>query len=881
MTLQSAKSVKVFYSYAPEDENLRDELEKHLANLKRQEFITDFYDRDISAGAERETEINKQLEEAGIILLLISPDFMNSDYCHNVEVKRAMERHEAGEARVIPVILRHVDWEGALFGKLQPLPTDARPVNSWDDHDEAFLSVTKGIRKAIAKLPRSSSTVLTLPGIPRPPVIGFVARRDADGNDIVESLKKKLAPQQNNLVTLSGPGGIGKTTLAAETARGLREAFAGRVVWSSAQGRTDFTLSSMLDEIATQLGRPDLRPLAPDAKGAQVGVLVAEQPTLIVLDNYETIKPDVQLLIEAWFTRAECSALFTSRPRVGGIATTINVVIDAMSREEAQEFLERTIAQTQDAQIFSDEVRRRIYETAEANPFVMQWVVGQIDDAQEPQTVLKELAQGEGDAAERVFDRSFNLPQLGDDGRAALLALSLFAPSASRDALAAVAGFGADSQRMNRAIKNLRALWLIKALDGNRRFTIEGLTRSFASARLSEDPRATEFRQRFVAYFRSYAGAHAQTTPEDFDALEVEKDNILSAMDRAFDLSDWTSVMQLMDAINFDGINGFLSVRGYWDEAIRRGEQSLKAAKAARNEWHIGAFANGLGVMLSNRGDYSSAKKYYELAVEVARRLDEKQGLAATLHQLARLAEDQGDVEEARPLYNESLEISKSLGNQNGVAGTLHQLGILAQNQGEIEEARRLYNESLEISKKLNNQNNIAGTLHQLGILAQNQGEIEEARQLYNESLEIKKRLGHQRGIALTSHNLAAIAANQGDVEEARRLYNESLKIAKRLGSQSNIAITLHELGILAQNQGKIEEARQLYIESLEIKKRLGNQSSIAITLHDLARLEEKESNKVEAVRLMREAFVIFEKLKSPYAEVARQHLERLESEAS
>src|ERR1700674_5538908 len=143
MTPEPHNSVEVFYSYAHEDEKLRDELVKHLANLRRQGVITEWYDRDISAGKEWDAEIEQHLNSANVILLLISPDFMNSDYSNDVEVKRAMERHEAGDARVIPIILRPVDWEGAPFSKLQALPTDAKPVTSWDDPDEAFLSVVK------------------------------------------------------------------------------------------------------------------------------------------------------------------------------------------------------------------------------------------------------------------------------------------------------------------------------------------------------------------------------------------------------------------------------------------------------------------------------------------------------------------------------------------------------------------------------------------------------------------------------------------------------------------------------------------------------------------------------------------------------------------
>ena len=152
MSPESHTSVEVFYSYAHEDEKLRDELKKHLSNLKRQGVITDWYDRDITAGSEWDNEIKQHLESARVILLLISPDFMNSDYINNVEVKRAMERHEAGEAGVIPVILRPVDWQGAPFSKLQSLPSGVRPVTLWPNQDQAFLDVTKGIRRALEEL---------------------------------------------------------------------------------------------------------------------------------------------------------------------------------------------------------------------------------------------------------------------------------------------------------------------------------------------------------------------------------------------------------------------------------------------------------------------------------------------------------------------------------------------------------------------------------------------------------------------------------------------------------------------------------------------------------------------------------------------------------
>ncbi len=149
---ESAEGIKVFYSYAHEDRILRDELEKHLSALREQGYITNWHDQEISAGIEWKNQIDKHLNSATIILLLISPDFMYSKYCYGTEMKKALERHELGEARVIPVILRPVDCEDAPFNKLQFLPTEGRPVTSWPNRDEAFLDITRGIRKAVYEL---------------------------------------------------------------------------------------------------------------------------------------------------------------------------------------------------------------------------------------------------------------------------------------------------------------------------------------------------------------------------------------------------------------------------------------------------------------------------------------------------------------------------------------------------------------------------------------------------------------------------------------------------------------------------------------------------------------------------------------------------------
>ena len=142
---------RIFFSYSHKDEALRDQLETHLAMLKRQGFIEAWHDRRITAGTQLDRSISTQLEAADIILLLVSPDFLASDYCYDREVMRAMERHEAGDATVIPIILRPCDWQEAPFGKLLAAPKDAKPVTQWPDVDAALLDVTLAIKAALKK----------------------------------------------------------------------------------------------------------------------------------------------------------------------------------------------------------------------------------------------------------------------------------------------------------------------------------------------------------------------------------------------------------------------------------------------------------------------------------------------------------------------------------------------------------------------------------------------------------------------------------------------------------------------------------------------------------------------------------------------------------
>ena len=170
-------AVELFYSYSHKDEDLRAELERHLSLLRRSGHISEWHDRRIEPGAAWKGEIDSHLRSARIILLLISSDFLASDYCYDIEAKLALERHQRGEAVVIPIILRPADWTAAPFAALQGLPKDAKAITTWTNRDEAFLDVARGIRQAVM--------ILAAAGAPEPetatrPAACIRARAGAD-----------------------------------------------------------------------------------------------------------------------------------------------------------------------------------------------------------------------------------------------------------------------------------------------------------------------------------------------------------------------------------------------------------------------------------------------------------------------------------------------------------------------------------------------------------------------------------------------------------------------------------------------------------------------------------------------------------------------------
>lgn len=227
---QNTKKTNVFCSYAAKDQSFYEQLETHLSIMSRENIINQWNARDIDATYDWRENILKELEEASIILILVSPNYLASDYAYSQEMNYALKKHEEGESRVIPIIVRSVDWSSAPFARLQVLPRNAKPISTWANTDEAIVEIVSSIRRVIESLSTVKNlndssfvdvktktiypidTVFKESGVP---TVTFI--------EPVNFYRLKLALRYlGRGLIIEGPSGIGKTTALKEAIRQLK-----------------------------------------------------------------------------------------------------------------------------------------------------------------------------------------------------------------------------------------------------------------------------------------------------------------------------------------------------------------------------------------------------------------------------------------------------------------------------------------------------------------------------------------------------------------------------------------------------------------------------------------------------------------------------------
>jgi WD40 repeat protein len=313
------EKLEIFCCYAREDQPLLIKLKKHLAFLERESTLSIWHDMDISPGAEWQEEIDKHFSIAHIILLLISPDFMASEYCYSKEMKQAMERHEREEARVIPILLRPGVWQDAPFAKLQILPKNARSVTEWRNRDKAWSAIAQDIKQVVEEwrislsvtsleLSQGTSNATSLD----PKRSAGVVRHDwGEAPDVpvffgrtkeLLSLEQWIIEDRCRLVALVGMkgigktrlsvklgrGGIGKTDLSLKLARGLEQQF-DSVIWRRLLNAPK--LSELLTDLIKFLSNQQevTLPETVDGQIARLLHYLRQSRCLVILDNAEML----------------------------------------------------------------------------------------------------------------------------------------------------------------------------------------------------------------------------------------------------------------------------------------------------------------------------------------------------------------------------------------------------------------------------------------------------------------------------------------------------------------------------------------------------------------------------------------------------------------
>jgi hypothetical protein len=326
----------IFLSYVHQDEQLLHELETHLSLLKRQGLISTWYNRQIAPSTDRTREIEQQIEQAAIILLLVSADFLSSDYCYHIEMQRALQRHQAGQAQVLPILLRPADLKDAPFAHLQPLPTNAQAITLWPNRDQAFVDVVAGIRRAIqthtpTSNPTPSNTFPPFWNIPYPRNPYFTGRED-----LLSRLSATLQTGHSAAIgqthAISGLGGIGKTHIALGYAYRYRHYYQA-VLWLRAETRDEL--------ISGCVALADLLQLPEREEKEQLKVvqavkhwLTTHQHWLLILDNAD----DLSLILD--FLPPTCLGhilLTTRASSTGRLAKRIEV--DKLDLAEGTRFL--------------------------------------------------------------------------------------------------------------------------------------------------------------------------------------------------------------------------------------------------------------------------------------------------------------------------------------------------------------------------------------------------------------------------------------------------------------------------------------------------------------------------------------------------------------
>jgi len=907
--VKQVDAIEVFCSYTNTnaDEVLCKELIKHLSALQREGLISLWHIRDVAAGTEWREAVDIHLNSAQLILLLLSPDFIASEYCSGFEAKRAMERHQQGDARVIPIILRPVHWEITPFRKLQPLPTNAVPISSWHTVDEALFDVVGGIQKTINELntkflsssplsttSTSSSMSATLPtsvwSIPFQRNPFFTGREE-----ILANLHKALNQTQTVAITqpraISGLGGIGKTQTAIEYAYRYRNEYTA-VLWIQSHTREELIADFLNAANLLNLAEKDVQDQS-IVVNAVKGWLENHAGWLLIFDNAD----DLAMVRNYLPSLNRGHILLTTRVQtMSGLAHKIG--LEKMELDEGALFLLRRakniiahdslLEQTSTAEL---EQAKEIVKVLDGLPLALDQAGAYIEETKcglpaylkismtQQTKLLKRrggIATDHPEPVTTTWSLSFEKVEKANQAAAELLRFCAFlSPDAIPEEIfiegaselgPVLQSVATDPFELNTAIGELLRYSLISRDSNTQTLTVHRLVQAVLKDEMDKNLQK-EWAERAVKALSDVVPTSKFETWHLFQRL-LPHLQICASL-----IKQWN--MKFSQATHLLHQTGaYLHDRTRYDEAKQLYLDALELREQILGPEHpeVATTLNNLALLYYNRGQYSQAESQFQRALEIKEKAlgFEHPEVALTLNNLAVLYSSQGKYIQADSLFQRALSIQEKIldAKHPDLAITLNNLATLCRHQGRYAQAERLCQRALTIQEKALDPEHpdLATTLNNLATLYRDQGKDELAKPYYQRALTIREKvLGPEHpDLATTLNNLATLYRDPSEYELAKLHRERALVIHEKvLGpTHPKVAIDLNNLAALYYGQGQFTKAYQLYQQALTIQEEvLGPEHpDLATTLNNLGLFYRNQRQYHHAALHYKRALEIYER---------------------
>ena len=671
--------------------------------------------------------------------------------------------------------------------------------------------------------------------------------------DDLAGLRDLLAQEKTRLVTLTGPGGVGKTRLALATAADSLETFPDGVFLVALAGFEDAAL--LLPEVAAVLGVREGGGLSLEES---VHVYLGGKRLLLVLDNLEQLKPfemaseviakvlDAAPTVRVMATsraplrvRAErewpVDPLATPDPEVNlgeetalaALATTPAVALFSERARAVSPGWELTAANASDIA----EIARRL----EGLPLAIELAAVRVRDST-PADILRRLGGAldlleahTGDRPDRqqtlraAIAWSHDLLRVED--QAAFRRLGVFSGGftleAAEQVLAETPDPWIDALDAVSVLVEQSLIRTEEDLQADTRYRMLETVRAFALEKLEESGEDSEVRGAHARWIEAFSRdtdkyVIGPSSGEWLERLEREHDNVRSAIAWAIDSDPADLGLRVPESIW-----RFWQIRGHYAEGRRWLERALAAGQGASETLRALAL-DGLGGIAWRQGDLVAAARAFEESLAIWRAKGDRRGLGGTLTNLGSVIELQGDLDRAEALQEEALAIFRELGDPLRLATALNNLALVIWNKGDNQRATTLLEESAAIKRKEGNRVGLASSLNNLGMLAVEAGDLDRARAYMEETLAIDRELGDPGGIADSLGNLAGMIAQTGDVARAAALDAESLEMRRDLGDRLSMAHSLDSIAATASRAGFPESGARLFGASERLRAELG-----------------------------------------------------------